>query len=492
MARQSTGSNRQHLIAFAAMLGLLLGGIAKTEAADYTFTKIADTAGDVSRIPPALNDKGVLAFFPDMTSISTGDGISTWTVADTNGPVNFFFFSSPSISDSGVLAFRAFLDAGVSAIVRTDGIATTTIPEQGSGVRVPGNPSVNDDGAVAFLGFDGTGSGIFVSDGIATTPIAHTPNPFTSFRDNPSLSDRGAVAFLAFDAAGSGIFRRDGTTNTTIAHTSDPLFSGFGLPFLSLNNEGAVAFWASLDAGGDGIFVSDGTTPPTPIADSTGPSFNSFAAPSINDKGVVAFWASLDDGRHGIFTGPDPVAHKVIATGDTLDGSTVTFLTFGREGLNNGGQVAFVAQLDGLDGRRVVYRADPVPSNPVPSKIEVSIDIKPGGDPNSINPINPKSQGTVPVAILTKGDFDATTVDPMTVTLAGAHVKLKKNGMPMAAYEDVNGDGRADLVVHVSTQELIQDLRLDESSTEVVLRELRGQTFDKMPITGRDKVRIVP
>jgi len=479
MGRNSRCSKRQHLIiAFAAMLGLLVGGIAKTEAASYTFTKISDTADDFSSFsgPPAVNDSGLVAFSARLDSgpsgIFTGDGTSPRTIADTTGPFSFLS-PLPSLSDSGIVAFRAFLKAGGHTIVRTDGSTPTTIAttnpiaQPGRAFRFLGNPSVNDDGTVAFHGLDATGSGIFTSD--TTTPIAHRPGVSPSFDDNLSVADGGAVAFVAFDATGRGIFRSDGTM---IAHTSGPLFKVLGVP--SLNSEGAVAFWAMLDAGGDGIFVSNGTMPTT-IADSTGP-FNSFGnSASINDKGVVAFWASLDDGRHGIFTGPDPGAHKVIAAGDTLDGPTVTFLTFGPEGLNNSGAVAFVATL--ADGTRAVYRADPAPSD-----VRVSLDIKPGGNPNMINL---KSQGTVPIAILTTDDFDATTVNPTTVTLAGAHVKLKKNGMPMAAYEDVNGDGRADLVLHVSTQYL----QLDESSMVAVLA---GQTYDGTAITGSDTVRIVP
>ena len=72
-------------------------------------------------------------------------------------------------------------------------------------------------------------------------------------------------------------------------------------------------------------------------------------------------------------------------------------------------------------------------------EVNVDIDIKPGSDPNSINL---GSNGNVPVAILSSADFDATTVDPYTVTLAGAEVSLKgKAQTPMASVEDVNGDG---------------------------------------------------
>ena len=45
--------------------------------------------------------------------------------------------------------------------------------------------------------------------------------------------------------------------------------------------------------------------------------------PVIDDAGRVAFTPSLAGGGHGIFTGPDPVLHKVIRTGDLLFGATV-------------------------------------------------------------------------------------------------------------------------------------------------------------------------
>lgn len=112
----------------------------------------------------------------------------------------------------------------------------------------------------------------------------------------------------------------------------------------------------------------------------------------------------------------------------------------------------------------------------------VTIDIKPGSHPNSINL---GSHGTVPVAILSTADFDATTVDPLSVTLANAHVKLKGKGTPMASSQDVNGDGRLDLVVHVETEAL----ELSPTSKKAILD---GKTFSGMVIRGLDSVRVVP
>jgi hypothetical protein len=114
--------------------------------------------------------------------------------------------------------------------------------------------------------------------------------------------------------------------------------------------------------------------------------------------------------------------------------------------------------------------------------IDIQIDIKPGSYPNSINL---KSKGTVPVAILSTSDFDAASVDPKTVTLAGAPVKEKKKGDPMASLEDINGDDYQDLVVNIDTQQL----ELNEGDTQA---DLVGQTYDGAPIKGVDTVKIVP
>ena len=114
--------------------------------------------------------------------------------------------------------------------------------------------------------------------------------------------------------------------------------------------------------------------------------------------------------------------------------------------------------------------------------LQVEIDIKPGSFPNSINL---GSGGNVPVAIFSTATFDATTVDPLTVTLAGAELKLKGKGTPMASSQDVDGDGLLDLVVHVNTEALA----LSDVDTEAVLE---GQTSSGLPFRGVDTVKIVP
>jgi len=57
---------------------------------------------------------------------------------------------------------------------------------------------------------------------------------------------------------------------------------------------------------------------------------------------------------------------------------------------------------------------------------------------------------TVPVAILSTADFDATQINPATVGLSGWLVKLNSRGSPKFILRDVDRDGRKDLVVYIS------------------------------------------
>jgi len=73
----------------------------------------------------------------------------------------------------------------------------------------------------------------------------------------------------------------------------------------------------------------------------------------------VVFNATRANGANGVYTGPDPVADRVLAIGDTLFGSHVTFTQFVRGGINDLGQIAVAYRLE--DGRSGVVIASPVP-----------------------------------------------------------------------------------------------------------------------------------
>jgi hypothetical protein len=113
-----------------------------------------------------------------------------------------------------------------------------------------------------------------------------------------------------------------------------------------------------------------------------------------------------------------------------------------------------------------------------PAVIYVDIDIKPGSYPNSINI---KKNGVTPVAILTTDDFDATTVDPLTVEFGpnGATEALNTGYI-----EDADGDGDLDLVLHFNTQET--GIQCGDTSTT-----LTGETYDGRRIEGSDTIKTI-
>ena len=126
-------------------------------------------------------------------------------------------------------------------------------------------------------------------------------------------------------------------------------------------------------------------------------------------------------------------------------------------------------------------------ASPWSPAILVEIDIKPGSYPNAINL---GAYGLIPVGILSSEDFDATTVDPDSVELAGADVAVRgKSNKYMAHEEDVNGDGLVDLLVQVATENLDPDSFQDGFAvlTGNLLEEFGGTLIE-----GTDEITIVP
>ena len=106
----------------------------------------------------------------------------------------------------------------------------------------------------------------------------------------------------------------------------------------------------------------------------------------------------------------------------------------------------------------------------------VSIDIKPGEDPPSINR---RSHGKTPVALLSSSTFDATSADRSTVVFAGA--SPLNIGLDSV---DVNRDGLLDVVFHFSTQ----SLNLPDGTTQACMT---GRTIDGQDFKGCDSLRLV-
>jgi hypothetical protein len=90
----------------------------------------------------------------------------------------------------------------------------------------------------------------------------------------------------------------------------------------------------------------------------------------------------------------------------------------------------------------------------------------------------------IPVAILSTASFDATTVDPASVCFGGAEDASQRDcseAHGRGHLEDVNGDGRLDVLLYFETQQT----GIDPGDTQACLS---GKTFAGVDIEGCDAI----
>lgn len=122
-----------------------------------------------------------------------------------------------------------------------------------------------------------------------------------------------------------------------------------------------------------------------------------------------------------------------------------------------------------------------------PTHTPVSIDIKPGSFPNKINL---SSNGLVAVAVLGTPDFEAGRFVPEMAHLSDAATTLMCAGTMPTRWnlDDVNHDGRLDLVFFFSTAEL--DLTVNSTNAILMAHGSYGSTT--LHIQGTDSVQVKP
>jgi hypothetical protein len=140
---------------------------------------------------------------------------------------------------------------------------------------------------------------------------------------------------------------------------------------------------------------------------------------------------------------------------------------------------------------------------PVRGATPVPVDIKPGSCPN---PLNVKSQGKLPVAVLGTVDFDVTTIDPLTIRLEGvAPIRSSLEDVatsfePLTGKEDCDldcteegPDGWLDLTLKFDTQEIVDALgdEIDSGCRVLTLTGHLKEEFGSTPIEGEDVVLIL-
>jgi hypothetical protein len=246
---------------------------------------------DPSGGTPAINNLGEIAFLGfDPNSFTSGiflnaggqNRLLVSASAPAPGGGTLSNFSNLALNSLDQLAFMAQPFPGPAGIFFAANGAVTPLATDGASAPGGGNfqlflgfprfgPVIDDRGDVAFASFlTGTAGGFFGSGGIflykggAVSRIVGPNDPSPDggvflYADSPSINSLGDVAFFAETSAFSfGAFVYSRGTITQVAVAGDFVNNvGFGFVDLPvINNNGHVAFTASLFTGQNAVFVA--------------------------------------------------------------------------------------------------------------------------------------------------------------------------------------------------------------------------------------------
>jgi len=354
----------------------------------YRFTEIPTAHAFSNIYTPSINNGGNVAFAGRSSAGSGGvylyDGVGINTLAaDTGFSPSLTFTNQPiSLNDSGTVAYHAN-NGAISGIYTANSTACCTLIDNTVGANWA---SINNSGTVGLVArtpaLDGSGRN-FQNE--VTHAAGAAANTFTNIsRDRlagtqyPTINNLGVMSFLASPSSGTptlpgesstpDIMTADSSGSITIVADASRLSSVGVWP--TLNDAGTVVFTGGLRTGGNGLFVSTASTPRngfSTLADSSG-IFSYFPQFAINNDGKVVFTAVSDGGGNAALYDGGTLG-RIVGPGDFLEtGSTsleVGSILFGREGLNDSGEIVFMANLIG--GSPHLYTASPVSVSSVPA-----------------------------------------------------------------------------------------------------------------------------
>jgi hypothetical protein len=278
------------------------------------------------------------------------------------------------------------VDNGVLSI-----LARAGQPVPGEGVNFGSfggvTPRLNRSGQVAFRSGSTTNPAvIFRSAGTTLTPVAALGQPSPDGNGalgsggDPTLNNRGTVAFISAisstNASPYGIFMEDGSGLKVLLRSGQALpdgsgqFSLFPATSLALNDSNQVAFVANLAgttagpvdnlglyrAEREAVIQLARKSQLVPNGNGRLLDFGGQNHVAINNAGTVAFLADLTGTTGGtadnaaIFLAAAQGVTQVVRKGQPVPDGNGVFAKFGYPGLNNSGQLAFVATLSGTKG----------------------------------------------------------------------------------------------------------------------------------------------
>ena len=214
---------------------------------------------------------------------------------------------------------------------------------------------INNSGQVAFHAV--SDSMDWVGNGSSWTPVPASVYDVTNGSGvSPTINDSGVVAYIQNGPEASDAI--DTWDVTTPTQSPTPVFSSYTEPYghaldPTINANGAMVAYLESPPPGEsapaGYYEFDGPAGPGPTFVASGMAW--YAA--INECGKIAYDATESFNAAADASWPtsidvdDPgmAPVTVVQAGDSLGGTTVQWLGFGREGMNDSGQVVFLADL---------------------------------------------------------------------------------------------------------------------------------------------------
>jgi VCBS repeat-containing protein len=370
------------------------------------------------------------------------------------------------------------------------------------------SPAANFNGSVTFRYRAKVGAG--ASSNVATATIT-----VTQVNDAPGFT-KGADQVVADDAGlqtltgwasniGSGPPNEAGQSLTfeVTANTNATLFEVAP----AVSPSGTLSYTPAPNANGTAavtILVRDNGGTVGGGIDASAPQTFTITVQRVNDAPVSTGDSySADEDRQLTVAAAGVLANDADPdVGDVLQAVLVSGPSSGTLVLNQDGSFIYTPNLHFSGNDAFSYRAtDGLASSDavsvaitVKARMTVLLDILPGSSTNSIG--YSTSQTQIVFAVLSTATFDATLLDPATVTLGndqGTDTPLAKNadGSLKFLLADVTGDGRRDFYAYVNKAEMKAngDLTLTTTSMTVLgrLKAPRTELF-----RGKDKVTVVP
>jgi probable HAF family extracellular repeat protein len=438
---------------FLVVSALLIVGIGQARAERYKVTDLGALPGGSDRsVPHGINNAG--------------------QVVGESGDPNFlqgFLWENGTMTPLGFLSVSGnqtvaedINDAG-QVVGSSGGPGVPTLAfiwDRINGMRsLGGGIALGINGSGQVVGFFGVGSNprAFLWDSVhGMQDIGYLPGgngSSTAF----AINDQGQVVGESYVLGVSGLdaFLWESATGMTDLGT---LPDGHGTRAVGINNKGQVVGYTAVGPSAEAHAVLWDNGIPTDIGLGS--------ALGINDAGQVVGGGSSASFAHGFIW--DRV-NEMRNLDDLIDPSS-GWSTDSAVAINGKGEIAAIGS------KGTVLHA--LLLTPVPESTKISIDIQPGSDPASINP---KSNGKIPVAILTTDTFDATTVNAATVRFGAVGTEA----VPVqVAVEDVNGDGRPDLLLTFNTP--ATGITCGATSAS-----LTGETQSRQAIEGTDAIQTV-